>query len=683
MMKRSFMKRFLILGLAVTLIFTLASCGKNDEKADSTDMSGTVSSVKEDGQENKFRKFDLNDFADVAPRRIVFYNYGQNFESVTGYYDIVHKEGILNAVTKSADSQISFIEKYFPEYVFGAESDDCLELEYVDQYNSYLYFKVHLLKNGDVLIQDCCYWKTTDEVYLIVKGGFNNSDPNEQLLDFTYCFRNFNEELNISRNVKDRLIETEYYSIELPESWIGKCHFSLYKSDYGEIFCDFWTGDRSEDGLYIASLCLFPESMDYKELRKYKLLGKLSANNEIYNVIIADSVGEKEDWVQTMTDEFYTAVITSIQSPGHTLELYGENPDSFVSDDIPSISVWSDYLGKTFSPKSTYMDVTRSCLSADGTANSAGVGSIYGAYAKSNVNYYWVDDGRNFRYYGVQNGTIVAYMDEVSDFNRNVRYYASDACLTVAPKIVTDGNWNYCMWELENGYIVMKVVKTASSYANWIVYTVAHFKDRDMCFWLSPNIEELIADRTAKMAEQERREQQEEQELSESKRKAEEEANALAEKRVKKELQQLIDNQYSDYVRIGETANGSINSYWVKVLSADKKQITLRIWNDTRLYDTPIDQTVKLTILSISNRPYSLSDASKIVEAGFANDISGYYECYLEHSPFRAEINAMDSNGNKGYQILIEENAITLNGFDPIKDKLGGIDFTNSPRYYY
>ena len=192
-MKRSFMKRFLIFGLAVLLIFSLVSCGRSDEKVDTTDLSGTVSGVKEDGQEDKFRKFDLNDFADVAPRRIVFYNYGQNFESVTGYYDIVHKEGILNAVTKSADSQISFIEKYFPEYVFGAESDDCLELEYIDQYNSYLYFKVHLLKNGDVLIPDCCYWKTTDEVYLIVKGGFNDSYPNEQLLDFTYCFRNFNE----------------------------------------------------------------------------------------------------------------------------------------------------------------------------------------------------------------------------------------------------------------------------------------------------------------------------------------------------------------------------------------------------------------------------------------------------------------------------------------------------------
>ena len=558
-MKRSIMRRLLILGLAVLLIFSLASCGKSDEKVDTTDLSGTVSSVKEDGQGSE-----------------------------------VSRQKTESEISVTSPLETDFFSVRFPD----EWCDNCC---YTLEYN----------KNGSV------GYTVKFKINPMYRGNY--------------------------------------------DGWL----FSLYVTDdystFYERFDDYvgLITDGESDDLYL--IAEYPSGTQAKEeyINLYELLyGEIS---EIIDGVYA-----------TDTNRNFIA------KGNGTSE---NNTDT--ANDIPSISVWSDYLDKTFSPKSTYMDVTRSCLSADGTANSAGVGSIYGAYAKSNVNYYWVDDGRNFRYYGVQNGTIVAYMDEVSDFNRNVRYYASDACLTVAPKIVTDGNWNYCMWELENGYIVMKVVKTASSYANWIVYTVAHFKDRDMCFWLSPNIEELIADRTAKMAEQERREQQEEQELSESKRKAEEEANALAEKRVKKELQQLIDNQYSDYVRIGETANGSINSYWVKVLSADKKQITLRIWNDTRLYDTPIDQTVKLTILSISNRPYSLSDASKIVEAGFANDISGYYECYLEHSPFRAEINAMDSNGNKGYQILIEENAITLNGFDPIKDKLGGIDFTNSPRYYY
>ena len=134
-MMRRFMKRFLMLGLAVILIFTLTSCGKSDEKVDTTDLSGTVSGVGKDeqGSEPQYKDFDMNEYVHIVPRSITFYNRGQHIENLCENRIIyVYKEGILDEITGSNESHISFIEKYFPRYLFG--TDDCVTLEYLGEY---------------------------------------------------------------------------------------------------------------------------------------------------------------------------------------------------------------------------------------------------------------------------------------------------------------------------------------------------------------------------------------------------------------------------------------------------------------------------------------------------------------------------------------------------------------------
>ena len=283
-MMRSFMKRFLILGLAVTLIFTLASCGKSDEKVDKTNLSGMVSGVEKDeqGSEPQYRDFDINEYISLATRSIEFYGRGQRIEEPWDHHFVVYKDGILNEITGSNESRISFIEKYFPLYLFG--SDDCVIIEYLgDYYGEYngeyfkkpfSYFKVNI-NNTNNLKDEYKYWKPDDEIYMVTWNFSFDSKKGEPTARIFYYIRNFTQDeteavsdFEESENTtgelssadwsvycKEKTISTELYTLTVPDSWINVCAYDTDGAGLG-VYFEVFSEDNGTPACKLFDICV-------------------------------------------------------------------------------------------------------------------------------------------------------------------------------------------------------------------------------------------------------------------------------------------------------------------------------------------------------------------------------------------------------------------------------------------
>ena len=293
-MMRSFMKRFLILGLAVTLIFTLASCGRNDEKADSTDMSGTVSGVGKDeqGSEPQYKDFDMNEYVHIVPRSITFYNRGQHIENLCENRIIyVYKEGILDEITGSNESHISFIEKYFPRYLFG--TDDYVTLEYLGEYYgeykgeyttfTFSYFKVNV-NNTNKLTAEYKYWKPDDEIYMVTWGFSFDSKKGEPTARIFYYIKNFTQDetatvsdLEESENATgeissadwstyctEKTISTELYTLTVPDSWINVCAYDTDGAGLG-VYFEVFSEDNGIPACKLFDICVLWDQTELDE----------------------------------------------------------------------------------------------------------------------------------------------------------------------------------------------------------------------------------------------------------------------------------------------------------------------------------------------------------------------------------------------------------------------------------
>lgn len=481
---------------------------------------------------------------------------------------------------------------------------------------------------------------------------------------------------------------TDYFSLAFSEEWCEKCCYEIEENKFGtEGYTVRFKLNQSYRGDYdgwLFSLCVTDDySTFYEQYDNYVGLITVGEDKQLYviaeyptEVQVESAYNELYDYLRCDIPQILSGIWVTNSNSDFTPATKDVTENQVKENDIPFIAAWTDKLDVSFAPSVGYMDVTNTCLSSDGTASGMGVGTIYGAYAIPNVYYYWLDDGHQYRYYGVQDDVVVAYLDDVSDYNHSVHYYVGEEFDSIPPKTVNVENRCYFEWELMNGYLVLAAFPNAygSPYTEWLVSKAMYFKSRDMCFWLSPNAEEMWAEQEAKDAalRQQRKEQEE------AERKAQAEAEAALKEHVEDEIQRLSEEQFFNFLRIGEKAYSDTTAYSVKVVSADAEHITINVFNDGN-YDHVIDCTIELAIGSYYSYPYSLEDVPFILNSSYSDDVSRFYDRF---SDYYTTIHATDLSGHYSCSITIRSDSITLDGFDVMPYQLGDY-FSLASVFYY
>lgn len=414
-------------------------------------------------------------------------------------------------------------------------------------------------------------------------------------------------------------LDTDYFSLSFPDEWCADCCYEINDNAFGTTgYTIQFKMNRNYCGNYdgwLFSLCVTDDySTFYERYDNYVGLITVGEDRQLY--LIAEYPTETQ--VDSAYNELYEELRCDIPQILSGIWLTNSNSDytpatkdiaenQVKEKDIPYISAWTDKLDVSFAPSVGYMDVTNTCLSSDGTSSGMGVGTIYGAYALPDIHYYWLDDGHPYRYYGVQDGIVVAYLDDVSAYNHSAHYYVGEEFDSIPPKTVNVDNRCYFEWELDNGYLVLETVRNnySSPYTEWWVQKVMYFKSRDMCFFLSPGITEWAKEQNAQAAA-------EKAEIEEKKNLSEAEQDALL----------------MEMCRLGTYASSSSNGYEIAFLSVDRSTITLNIRNKD-----VIDKTVNLTVNDL--RYYLDTDYAPyfIVEA---TDSSEVYEFTIQADGFQA-----------------------------------------------
>ncbi len=259
------MKKKLICILCVTFVLLTGCSEKQEVKA--TDNSETVIT------ENEYREYDIYDYSDVVPNIISFYDtdnssyMGNEVEDMDGLR-VIFKKDILSEVDISSQeslfgSTISFIEKYFPSYVFGDENG--VDIYYISMQDEYAYFKINI-DNASQLLQNFSSYSIGDDVYMIVSGGLKKNTSGELGMKFNYFIKNFSlDEISGDTALNDdemtyadwstlcteKTIQTELYSVTVPDTWINKCSYEISENGWDITF----TIPGGYDGVNDSTLC--------------------------------------------------------------------------------------------------------------------------------------------------------------------------------------------------------------------------------------------------------------------------------------------------------------------------------------------------------------------------------------------------------------------------------------------
>ena len=87
----------------------------------------------------------------------------------------------------------------------------------------------------------------------------------------------------------DALVDTEYYTITIPESWCEDCIYEVIdgeNNDYALSFCE--KADYGVSGGWLFSVALLSQQDDYTEYPSYDVLGSIETQDKgAFNVIVS------------------------------------------------------------------------------------------------------------------------------------------------------------------------------------------------------------------------------------------------------------------------------------------------------------------------------------------------------------------------------------------------------------
>ena len=90
------------------------------------------------------------------------------------------------------------------------------------------------------------------------------------------------------RDEQDTLIDTEYYTIKIPESWRENCIYEVNKGENNDYSLSFYDkANYGESGGWLFSVVLLTEQDDYTYYPSYELLGSIDTQEAgAFNAIV-------------------------------------------------------------------------------------------------------------------------------------------------------------------------------------------------------------------------------------------------------------------------------------------------------------------------------------------------------------------------------------------------------------
>lgn len=260
-------------------------------------------------------------------------------------------------------------------------------------------------------------------------------------------------------------METDYYTIDIPWEWEEYCSYEQLPGA-GDHFLTFTVKDKylernSDDILFELAAIPGPEIFpSYYNNEQYSYICQIYKNGTfMLNLMqrFPDDIQVKEQYQDLLAtlQEFIPYVVQSIEEKdGFTLSYEPIEID----DGIPYVpNAWIEVIGQQFAP-------TEFCQQC-GNRPHVSFCPIDSINVVDNVTYYQLN---NERYYGVEDGLIVAYME----FNYEcpeVYTVLSSAFDGIEPKIVMFNQCKYLIWEVNNGYVIFGVIDTGYGYLHDLV----------------------------------------------------------------------------------------------------------------------------------------------------------------------------------------------------------------------
>ena len=312
------MKKTIAVILAVLMTALFAACGGDNNIAETVEStSQAIENIPK--QEVEYRDFNLSDFTSLVPYSVCFYSSGQGV--VDEQYNIRHvfKDGILNNLTYEDTAQHLFVEKFFPQYVFGIDDSDCVTLEYLGEYygeykgertqKTFSYYKVTINKPSK-LQEQYNTWNSDDEVYMMVQPSSKNTS-NE--LEFFYYIRNYSQgntlvsdrytaevEQNDGKAIgndatyadwntycTENTISTELYDLTIPDSWLNTCAYDIAENGWDITFTlPSRHGGDSDCTLLELRLIWGDYTLENLPAGNWEYLGVVGAQNVAYLVAV-------------------------------------------------------------------------------------------------------------------------------------------------------------------------------------------------------------------------------------------------------------------------------------------------------------------------------------------------------------------------------------------------------------
>lgn len=281
------------------------------------------------------------------------------------------------------------------------------------------------------------------------------------------------------------IVETEFYTVEIPQEWEEYCTYEAISTGAGEYLIfrikDKYMEDYGDSTLLELAAVENPEFLNGE---RYSYVCRICEYRaELFDLMqwSPDNIQVKEQHQEFLMNlqEFVPYVVQSIKATdGYTLSYESMDYEPMMEDDgIPYVpNAWVDILGTEFVPPPICEPATGSNI------NLQFVNDL------DDVSYYWTreDAVGPMEFYGVRNGLIVSYIEQFEDLRIEVRTLLSSEFDGIPPKIVSAQFLvNYYIWKVENGYFVCCAYRMGEGYLYDEVYSWAFYTDKELCSLLT------------------------------------------------------------------------------------------------------------------------------------------------------------------------------------------------------
>lgn len=282
-------------------------------------QSRSEETVTEKTEEN--RPFtSLEDYARGESRSITYYDSGEEYSLTENNAKIVFRKNVV-APFGDKDTYRNALKENLEKDLF----DNCGEMIYLNdiagESKLYLYYRIKIKNEEGLQALNCPAWNVDDEIYMIATFGVGNNNSGTTGVRVTCFIKNYSSEISEQTNSSDdeysagmealdgitgenvtgadwstpctdKIIQTEVYSVTVPDSWINKCAYEIAGDGYTLSFMI----PRGYDGINDSGLCTI--TVIYGSLKDvltpYVFIETIESEEYGKGHLIVESPGDKQ-----------------------------------------------------------------------------------------------------------------------------------------------------------------------------------------------------------------------------------------------------------------------------------------------------------------------------------------------------------------------------------------------------